>query len=61
MQHEQSRIKRVLTFLSRERAQMKPDSTVTISVLSASSLLAVERVSGNAVATAITGLVRLFV
>ena len=61
MQHERSRIKRVFTFLSRERAQMKPDSTVTISVLSASSLLAVERVSGNAVATAITGLVRLFV
>jgi hypothetical protein len=61
MQHEPSRIKRVFTFLSRERAQMKPDSTVTISVLSASSLLAVERVSGNAVATAITGLVRLFV
>jgi hypothetical protein len=61
MQHEPSRIERVLTFLSREHAQMKPDSTVTISVLSASSLLAVERVSGNAVATAITGLVRLFV
>ena len=61
MQHEPSRIKRVLTFLSRERAQMKPDSTVTISVLSASSLLAVEKFSGNAVATAITGLVRLFV
>ena len=61
MQHEPSRIKRGFTFLSRERAQMKPDSTVTISVLSASSLLAVERVSGNAVATAITGLVRLFV
>jgi len=61
MQRESSQTKRFLTFLSRERAQVKPDSTVTISVLSASSLLVVERFSGNAVATAITGLVRLFV
>ena len=60
MQNESGRIKRFLTFLSRERAQVKPDSTVTLSVLSASSLLAVEKFSGNAV-TAITGLVRLFV
>ena len=60
MKNESGRIKRFLTFLSRERAQVKPDSTVTLSVLSASSLLAVERFSGNAV-TAITGLVRLFV
>jgi hypothetical protein len=60
MNNESGRIKRFLTFLSRERAQVKPDSTVTISVLSASSLLAVEKFSGNAV-TAITGLVRLFV
>jgi hypothetical protein len=61
MQHESSRSKRFLTFLSRERAQVKPDSTVTISMIGASSLLAVEKFSGNAVATAITGLVRLFV
>lgn len=61
MHNESGRIKRFLAFLSRERAQMKPDSTVTISVLSASSLLAVEKVSGNAVVTAMTGLVRLFV
>ena len=60
MQNESGRIKSFLTFLSRERAQVKPDSTVTLSVLSASSLLAVEKFSGNAV-TAITGLVRLFV
>jgi len=60
MQNEPGRIKRFLAFLSRERAQVKPDSTVTISVLSASSLLAFEKFSGNAV-TAITGLVRLFV
>ena len=58
--HESGRIKRFLAFLSRERAQVKPNSTVTISVLSASSLLAFEKFSGNAV-TAITGLARLFV
>jgi hypothetical protein len=61
MHNESGRIKRFLAFLSRERAQMKPDSTVTLSVLSASSLLALEKVSGTAVLTAITGLARLFV
>jgi hypothetical protein len=61
MHNESGRIKRFLAFLSRERAQMKPDSTVTISVISASSLLALEKVSGSAVVTAITGLARLFV
>jgi hypothetical protein len=61
MHNESGRIKRFLAFLSRERAQVKPDSTVTISVLSASSLLALEKVSGSAVLTAITGLARLFV
>jgi hypothetical protein len=61
MHNESGRIKRFLTFLSRERAQMKPDSTVTLSVISASSLLAFEKVSGSAVLTAITGLARLFV
>jgi hypothetical protein len=60
MKNEPSRIKRFLSSLSRERAQVKQDSTVTLSVISASSLLAFERFSGNAV-TAITGLVRLFV
>ena len=60
MQNESSRVKRFLAFLSRERAQVKPDSTVTLSVISASSLLALEKFSGSAV-TAITGLVRLFV
>jgi hypothetical protein len=59
MQNESGRIKRFLTFLSRERAQVKPDSTVTLSVISASSLLAFEKFSGSSV-TAITGLVRLF-
>jgi hypothetical protein len=61
MHNESGRIKRFLAFLSRERAQMKPDSTVTLSVLSASSLLALEKFSGTAVLTAITGLARLFV
>ena len=61
MHNESGRIKRFLAFLSRERAQMKPDSTVTLSVISASSLLAFEKFSGNAAAAAITGLVRLFV
>jgi hypothetical protein len=61
MHNESGRIKRFLAFLSRERAQMKPDSTVTLSLLSASSLLAVEKFSGTAVVTAITGLARLFV
>ena len=61
MHNESGRIKRFLAFLSRERAQMKPDSTVTLSLISASSLLAVEKFSGTAVVTAITGLARLFV
>ena len=61
MHNESGRIKRFLAFLSRERAQMKPDSTVTLSVISASSLLAFEKASGSAVLTAITGLARLFV
>lgn len=60
MKNESSQIKRFLAFLSREGAQAKPNSTVTLSVLSGSSLLAFEKFSGNAV-TAITGLVRLFV
>ena len=60
MQNEPSRIKSFLAYLSREHAQVRQDSTVTLSVISASSLLAVEKFSGNAV-TAITGLVRLFV
>jgi hypothetical protein len=52
-------IERVLTFLSREHAQTKPDSTVTLSVISGSSVLAFTKLSGSAV-TALTGLVRLF-
>jgi hypothetical protein len=53
------RIERVLTFLSRERAQTRPDSTVTLSVISGSSVLAFTKLPGGA-ETALTGLVRLF-
>jgi len=52
-------IERALTFLSRERAQTRPDSTVTLSVISGSSVLAFTKLSGSAV-TALTGLARLF-
>ena len=60
MKHDnRRRIERVITFLSRELAQTKPDSTVTLSVISGSSILAVTKLSGSA-DTALTGLVRLF-
>jgi hypothetical protein len=59
-QHNGSRIERVSAFLSRERAQAKPDTTVTLSVISGSSLLAFTKLSGTGAATALTGLVRLF-
>jgi hypothetical protein len=52
-------IERVLTFLSREHAQTRPDNTVTLSVISGSSVLAFTKLSGGAEA-ALTGLVRLF-
>jgi hypothetical protein len=53
------RIERVLTFLSRERAQTKPDTAVKLSVISGSSFLAYTKLSGSA-ETALTGLARLF-
>lgn len=59
MQHDdRHRIQAFLTFLSREHAQAKPDKTVTLTVVSGSSLLAVTRFSENA--SAVTSLVRLF-
>lgn len=58
-QHNGRRIERVLTFLSRERAQTKPDNTVVLSVISGTSVLAFTKVPGSAV-TALSGLVRLF-
>jgi hypothetical protein len=59
VQHNERRIERAITFLSRERAQTKPDTTVALSVISGSSVLAFTKFSGSAV-TALTGLVRLF-
>jgi hypothetical protein len=57
-QHNGRRIERVLTFLSRERAQTRPDNTVVLSVISGTSVLAFTKVPGSAV-TALSGLVRL--
>ena len=59
MQHNGRRIEQAITFLSRELAQTKPDTTVALSVISGSSVLAFTKFSGSAV-TALTGLVRLF-
>jgi len=50
----------VITFLSRERAQTKPDTTMTLSVISGSSVLALTKLSGGAAVTALAGLARLF-
>ena len=60
MQHNGRRIERVITFLSRERAQTKPDTTMTLSVISGSSVLALTKLSGGAAVTALAGLARLF-
>ena len=59
MQSNERRIEKAITFLSRERAQTKPDTTMTLAVISGSSVLAFTKLSGSAV-TALTGLVRLF-
>ena len=53
------KIQELITFLSRERAQTKPDSTFTLSVISGTSVLAFTRFSDSA-ANALIGLVRLF-
>ena len=58
-QHNRHRIQELLTFLSREAAQAKPDKTVTLTVISGSSFLALTRVSENA-ASAVSSLVRFF-
>jgi len=58
-QHNRHRIQEFLTFLSREHAQTKPDKTVTLTVISGSSFLALTRVSENG-ASAVSSLVRLF-
>jgi hypothetical protein len=60
MKHDdRHRIHEFLAFLSREHAQTKPDKTVTLTVISASSFLAFTRVSENG-ASAVSSLVRLF-
>lgn len=53
------RVYELITFLSREHAQTKPDKTVTLTVISGSSFLAFTRFSENG-ANAVTSLVRLF-
>jgi hypothetical protein len=50
-------IERVLTLLSRELGQSKPDNTVMLSVISGSSVLALTKASGAE--TALASLVRL--
>ena len=57
--HDRHRIQEVLTFLSREHAQAKPDKTVTLTVISGSSFLACTRFSESG-ASAVGSLVRLF-
>jgi hypothetical protein len=59
VKHYRRRIDQVLTFLSRERAEMKPETTMTLSVISGTSVLAFTKLSANA-ETALAGLVRLF-
>ena len=58
-QHDRHRIQEFLTFLSREHAQAKPDKTVTLTVISGSSFLALTRFSESG-ASAVGSLVRLF-
>jgi hypothetical protein len=59
VKHHRRQIEQLLTFLSRERAEMKPEATMTLSVISGTSVLAFTKVSGS-VMTALAGLVRLF-
>ena len=57
--HRRHRINEFLMFLSREHAQAKPDKTVTLTVISGTSFLAMTRFSENG-ANAVSSLVRLF-
>jgi hypothetical protein len=58
-QHDRHRVQEILTFLSREHAQAKPDKTVTLTVISGSSFLAFTRFSESG-ASAVGSLARLF-
>jgi hypothetical protein len=61
VKHNRSRlIEGIAAFLSRDDAQTKPETAVTLSVISGSSVLAFSRLSDNAAATAVARLVRLF-
>jgi hypothetical protein len=55
-----NRIERLVAFLSRERAEARPETAMTLSVLSGSSVLAFSHLSDGATATAVARLVRLF-
>jgi hypothetical protein len=57
--HTSQRIGELVTFLSREHAQTKPDNTFTLTVISGSSILAFTRLSESA-ANALIGMARLF-
>jgi hypothetical protein len=57
--HRRRKIDELVTFLRRERAQAKPDTTFTLSVISGTSVLAFTRFSDSA-ANALIGVVRLF-
>jgi hypothetical protein len=59
VKHHRRRIERVITYLSRDRGQTQPNSAVTLSVISGTSVLAFTKLPGTAV-TALAGLVRLF-
>ncbi|TML05560.1 MAG: hypothetical protein E6G36_02425 [Actinobacteria bacterium] len=59
MQHVRRRIEPLIASLSREYGQVKPDATVTLSLISGTSVLAFTKLPGTAV-TALAGLVRLF-
>ena len=60
MKHDiRLRIHELVTFLSRERAQTRPDNTFTLTVISGTSLLAFTRLDGAA--NALMGVVRLFI
>src|SRR5262245_4481779 len=58
VQQYRKAIERALAFLSRELAQTKPDTTLTLSVISGTSVLAFTRLPASAVA-AVAGLARL--
>ena len=59
MQHVRRRIEPLIASLSREYGQVKPDATVTLSLISGTSVLAFTKLPSTAV-TALAGLVRLF-